>query len=79
MNWKTLLASIVPLLMLAGQLKKSEDDNDTGTDDIIGNTMIYVGQLITWIVGGATGAAPQPPAALNQAPPTKRLFTRPGH
>lgn len=52
MNWKTILLMIGPWLTMAGMAKKAEDTNDTGQDDIIGNTLVYIGSLCTALVAG---------------------------
>lgn len=41
---------ILPMLEAAGQAKIAEDENDTGKDDAIGQSMLYVVKLVKAIV-----------------------------
>lgn len=49
-NWKMILLMILPMLEAAGQAKIAEDENDTGKDDAIGQSMLYVVKLVKAIV-----------------------------
>ena len=53
-NWKLLLLMALPMLEAAGQAKKAEDENDTGKDDAIGESMLYAAKLIKALALGQT-------------------------
>lgn len=50
MNWKTILKWVMPMLRMAGEEKKAEDENTTGRDDAIGISMVYAADLVEAIV-----------------------------
>jgi len=52
------------MLESAGISKTNEDENDTGTDDLIGEGLIYAARLIKWLVSGAKGTKPVVPEGL---------------
>lgn len=61
-GWKTLLNMLLPMLESIGQAKIDEDANDTGKDDIIGQSLIYAVKLLKAIVNGKD--LPKAPDAL---------------
>lgn len=63
--WKILLNMAIPAVMGAGEAKKAEDANDTGKDDAIGETLVYIGKLANALVNGTP--IPKAPDALKQA------------
>lgn len=48
--WKVLLKMATPLLRAAGEAKKSEDENTTGKDDAIGQSLVYIADLSDAII-----------------------------
>lgn len=50
--WKTILQMALPLVRAAGQAKRDEDENNTGTDDLIGYSLIYLADLGAAIISG---------------------------
>lgn len=50
--WKVIANMAIPALQLAGEAKKAEDDNDTGKDDAIGVTLVFVGELLNALING---------------------------
>lgn len=64
MNWKFFAAMAAGMMRSAGFAKEAEDDNETGTDDIIGQGLVYAASLVEWLVSGAKGSAPKVPDSL---------------
>jgi hypothetical protein len=62
--WKVLVGMVIPIVEAAGEAKKAEDDNDTGTDDVIGEGLIYLGHLAQWLKDGGVGNKPTVPSSL---------------
>jgi len=60
--WKTIVRMALPLLRSAGEAKKAEDDNTTGTDDAIGVSLVYAADLLDALVSGKT--LPKAPSIL---------------
>ena len=52
--WKTLLQMVLPMVKLAGESYRNQDDNDTGKDDLIGYSLEYLADLGTAILTGDT-------------------------
>lgn len=46
MNWKIFVRMLLPMLRMAGESKKAEDENQTGKDDLIGVSLIYAADLL---------------------------------
>jgi hypothetical protein len=46
MNWKIFIRMALPMLRIAGENKKAEDENTTGKDDLIGISLIYAADLL---------------------------------
>lgn len=66
MNWWKVLANMaIPALMLAGEAKKAEDTNNTGKDDAIGATLVYIADLLNALINGKP--LPKAPDALKAA------------
>ena len=61
-GWKTLIMIALPMLRMAGEAKKAEDTNDTGTDDLIGVSLVYAADLLDAILRGKS--VPKAPEAL---------------
>lgn len=70
LNWKMWLQMLFPMLISIGQQKIDEDDNDTGTDDIIGQSILFGVKLFKAILGGDT-------ASLKDMIPAKHLVAKP--
>jgi hypothetical protein len=52
MNWKTLVKFILPMIELAGEDYIGQDENETGKDDAIGQSLVYVAKLLKAILTG---------------------------
>jgi hypothetical protein len=52
-DWKLILLMALPMLEAAGQAKVNEDENDTGKDDAIGQSMLYAAKLIKALALGS--------------------------
>lgn len=63
--WKTFARMALPFIKAAGEAKTSEDENDTGADDLQGQGLIYVAALLEALLKGKP--LPKQPAALNQS------------
>ncbi|HRH40416.1 MAG TPA: hypothetical protein PKY82_02140 [Pyrinomonadaceae bacterium] len=50
MNWKMWVSMAIPAIRNAGISKKNEDANNTGRDDIIGSSLIYIADLLEAIL-----------------------------
>lgn len=50
MNWKMFIRMALPMLRMAGESKKAEDDNTTGRDDLIGVSLVYAADLLDAIL-----------------------------
>jgi len=64
MNWKFFATMAAGMIESAGISKVSEDENNTGTDDVIGEGLIYAAKLLRWLVSGAKGNKPSVPDSL---------------
>lgn len=53
-GWKTLLVWLLPMLETLGFAKINEDENDTGTDDIIGQSILFGVRIFRAILAGDT-------------------------
>lgn len=65
--WKVLLKMALPLLRGAGEDYREQDENDTGKDDLIGYTLIYIADLGTAVLTGDTSKIK---AVLNKTAPS---------
>lgn len=61
-GWKMLLNMLLPMLESIGQAKIDEDANDTGKDDIIGQSLLYAVKLLKAVANGQ--APPKAPDVL---------------
>lgn len=59
MNWTLLATMAIGLLQTAGIAKKAEDANDTGTDDLIGDGLLYAAKFLQWLVFDRKSPAPE--------------------
>lgn len=50
MNWKMFVRMVLPMLRMAGESKKAEDENTTGKDDMIGTSLVYAADLLDAIL-----------------------------
>ena len=63
MNWKMFIRMALPMLRMAGESKKAEDDNSTGRDDLIGVSLVYAADLLDAILADKP-KLPKAPEAL---------------
>ncbi len=49
-GWKTLLGMVLPMLESIGQAKIAEDENSTGKDDVIGQSLVFAAKLLRAIL-----------------------------
>ncbi|MEO7538874.1 MAG: hypothetical protein ABIV21_02520 [Pyrinomonadaceae bacterium] len=61
-NWKMLLAMVLPMLESIGQAKVDEDLNETGKDDLTGQSLLYAVKVLKAISQGKT--PPKAPTVL---------------
>lgn len=61
-NWKMLLKMVMPMLESIGQAKIDEDANNTGKDDITGQSILYAIKLLNAVLEGKD--APKAPSIL---------------
>lgn len=61
-GWKMWTQMAIPALRNAGLAKKNEDANNTGKDDIIGSTLVYVADLLDALISDSE--LPKAPAFL---------------
>ncbi len=54
-NWKMLLQMVLPMLEMIGTSKINEDDNDTGKDDILGQSILFGVKIFRAILANDTG------------------------
>lgn len=62
MNWKFFVKMAIPMIENAGEMYIGKDDNDTGRDDLIGQSLVYVAKLLNAIINDKE--LPKAPAAL---------------
>lgn len=58
MTWKVFALMAIGMLKSAGIAKVNEDDNDTGSDDLIGNGLVYAAQFLEWLLSDRAKPAP---------------------
>jgi len=51
-GWKMLLQMVLPMLEAVGQAKIDEDANNTGKDDIIGQSILYAIKIFKAVLEG---------------------------
>ena len=64
---KMILAMLIPLAEAQGLAMENADSNDTGTDDLIGEGLVYIGHFAQYLLdksNGKTVTAPKAPASL---------------
>lgn len=61
-GWKMLLKMVLPMLESIGEAKIAEDENDTGKDDIIGQSILYAIKIFKAVLDGKD--VPKAPAIL---------------
>lgn len=64
MNWKFFATMAVGMMESAGIQKENEDENTEGTDDVIGEGLVYASHLVKWLLAGAKGPKPTVPNSL---------------
>lgn len=64
LNWQMFAGMAVPFIRAAGLAKENEDSNNTGQDDLIGMSLVYVADLLQALIDGKA-ALPKPPASLS--------------
>lgn len=52
--WKYFARLAVPMIESAGEMYVNQDENETGKDDLIGKTLIYIASLIKAVLSGDT-------------------------
>lgn len=62
-NWKFFVNMALPFIESAGRDYVGKDENDTGKDDMIGQTLIYVAALLRAIIADKP-TMPKPPAII---------------
>jgi hypothetical protein len=50
--WRYFLKMAIPAVEMAGEAYINQDDNDTGQDDLIGRTLLYIVVLIKAVLSG---------------------------
>jgi len=53
-GWKTLLLMVLPMLESIGYAKVNEDENETGVDDIIGQSILFGVKIFRAVLSGDT-------------------------
>ena len=61
--WKMFVKMAIPVIHAAGEAYKGQDDNDTGRDDLIEVSLVYVADLLQAIVSDKP-ELPKAPAIL---------------
>lgn len=64
LSWKMLLRMVMPMLESIGQAKIDEDSNETGKDDITGQSILYAIKIFKAILDGKD--VPKAPALLTK-------------
>ncbi|MFN0279090.1 MAG: hypothetical protein ACKVRN_10870 [Pyrinomonadaceae bacterium] len=62
MNWKFFVRMALPMVRMAGEQFKNEDENTTGKDDMVGISLTYAADLIEAAINGTT--LPKAPSVL---------------
>lgn len=63
LNWQMFASMAVPFIRAAGIQKENEDANNTGRDDLIGMSLVYVADLLQALIDGKA-TLPKAPDAL---------------
>ena len=61
---KLILGMLIPLAEIQGETLKNQDENTTGTDDIIGEGLVYIGHFAQYLLdksNGKNAVAPKAP------------------
>jgi hypothetical protein len=48
--WKMLLLLTIPMIALAGEQKKREDENETGKDDWTGLCLVFIADFLKAVI-----------------------------
>lgn len=64
MNWKFFVKMAIPVIENAGEMYIGKDENQTGKDDIIGQSLLYCARLLRAIVEDKFDALPKVPSVL---------------
>lgn len=64
MNWKFFVTMAIGFLRSAGVALENQDANNEGSDDLIGEGLVYAADFVQWLLNGRPGAAPETPASL---------------
>jgi hypothetical protein len=49
-NWKMFVRMAIPMIENAGETYIDKDENSSGKDDMIGQSLVYVSKLLTAII-----------------------------
>ncbi len=66
---KLILGMLIPLATMQGQAMEAQDDNDTGTDDLLGEGLVFIGKFAQFLLdksNGKVATAPKLPVSLKQ-------------
>lgn len=67
---KLILGMLIPLAETQGLAMEAADENSEGTDDLIGEGLVYIGHLASFLLDKSNGKAatlPTPPDSLTNA------------
>lgn len=59
---KLILGMLITLAESQGAAMESQDDNETGSDDLIGEGLVYIGHFAQYLLDKSNGKAVTPPA-----------------
>ena len=51
-DWKMLVRMALPMIEMAGEHFIEQDENDTGKDDMIGQSLLYAAKLLKSVLSG---------------------------
>ena len=64
MNWQFFAVMAAGMLESAGMAKKMEDADNVGSDDLLGDGLVYAAQFIRWLLSRRTTPAPKVPSSI---------------
>lgn len=64
-SWKFFAKMAVPCIRSAGEMRKAEDPDNVGTDDVIGTSLVYVADLLESLINDGKNL-PKAPAILSK-------------